>query len=84
MSTTADPPSADAAEHLRRLKKMCLSKRAYETRSDAKRMARRTGRGSGGRRHRCDEYLCPACGRWHVTSNSSRERQRRDRMHSDA
>lgn len=57
---------------LEALKKMCLHKRTFESRADAKRIARQTQRSRGARQHRCRAYQCSACGFWHVTSQLRR------------
>lgn len=49
-------------------KRMCLHKRVYQSRGEAKRIARQTQRSRGERQHRCRPYQCAHCGFWHVTS----------------
>jgi hypothetical protein len=50
------------------LLKMCLHKRTYLSRADAKRAARHTAKSKGSRKHRMDIYECSHCGFFHVTS----------------
>lgn len=52
--------------------KMCLHKRTYLTRAEAKQAARKTRRMRGGRKHWAGEYQCPNCGYFHVTSSKPR------------
>jgi len=53
---------------LEQLKRMCLHKRVYESRAEARRIARQTQHSPGDRKHHCHAYQCSNCGFWHVTS----------------
>lgn len=52
--------------------KMCIRKRVYLTRAEAKQAARKTKRCRGARKHWAGEYECPNCGYYHVTSSKPR------------
>jgi len=52
--------------------KMCLHKRVYLTRADAKHAARLTKRTLGSRKHWAGVYTCPNCDYYHVTSSKRR------------
>ena len=52
--------------------KMCLHKRTYMTRAEAKSAARGTKRNPGSRKHWAGIYHCDHCGFYHVTSSKPR------------
>jgi hypothetical protein len=51
----------------RTLPRMCLSKRGYARRAQARQAARERSRWFAGARH-YNVYRCPICGAWHLTT----------------
>lgn len=51
----------------------CQGKHPFPTLSMAARIAHRVARRAGGK---CNAYLCPACGHWHVGSHIGKNKRR--------